>query len=781
MESSTSICVNDMKDNIAEALILSGWSEGDATRFSGMMPADLSRFFSGQSEGEARDFIDTLCYIAIAENVEIDSGRGFGALDKDCYAHTQAPLFELENSGLIESEELSDKRIYRVCGSGRVLASAIISKRIASINFDELASITAPIVPMLFSTCTDGGYLSKVCPAMPPADESTYLSFLLKDNPGLFSKFAGFSEFLKMKGCAVIARLFAAKSEAELSECYVYPDEFAMILKELLERTDGETVESMGMILEDIRQDYDALMYIGSGVYSRDQIGNYDFFTRVNRVLRQVGPTVHILGSGSGRLPSFLILDQAGFDEQVRSIKHELKCRWADAQPGLVSIMPEERVDRVAPLPPTFTADTITDECRATPEEEMPEVTVPDLPEYTIMDTPTKMPEEEILPVPASPSPQIVTDLDPDWEDSIAAAEPDRGPLDVMLGKNYDGDPVYWSPGSLSNGHVIIIGGSGAGKTETIRCISSELEKLDYPVVMIDFHGDMACDGCDLRSFRIREGSPYYFNPFELDPEFAEITPLRATSDFVDAISINFPTLGIQQRRRIKGIVKECYNLWGISSDPATWRNRSYFDDVEQLIMDCEDEAIPAYLEDIFDYKLFSGESKISIREILSDGITHINLNALPENLRYLFADLFLRRLYYSLQAMGETPRGTENDFEKFRLFVIVDEAKLLVSQKTNSKQTVKAVLNKYATEMRKFGVGLVLASQLIGHFNEEILANISVKFCMKAENKKQAQENAKFFEVSESDLLNFRPGEGVLIVGNDKMNVRITPSYERK
>jgi DNA helicase HerA-like ATPase len=327
---------------------------------------------------------------------------------------------------------------------------------------------------------------------------------------------------------------------------------------------------------------------------------------------------------------------------------------------------------------------------------------------------------------------------------------------------------------------MIILGGSGAGKTETIRCIAGELAAQNMPVVLIDFHGDMAANTGDIRSYKIREGGQYYFNPLELDPDIDEITPLRATSDFVDAISINFPTLGIQQRRKIKNIIKDCYRISGITGNTDTWKRVLDFDDIESEIMECEDEAIPAYLEDIFDYKLFSGEEKISIPTILSGGITHINLNALPENLRYLFADLFLRRIYYTLQATGEIPRGTEDEREKFRLFVIVDEAKLLVSQKSGSKTSIKAVLNKYATEMRKFGVSLILASQLIAHFNEEILANIAVKFCMRSENKKQAQENAKFFEVSEKDLLNFQPGEGILIIGSEKMNVRIVPASGR-
>ncbi len=248
--------------------------------------------------------------------------------------------------------------------------------------------------------------------------------------------------------------------------------------------------------------------------------------------------------------------------------------------------------------------------------------------------------------------------------------------MDIFLGHTGGEDQVFWSPGKLNNGHMIILGGSGAGKTETIRCIAGELSARNLPVVLIDFHGDMASTAGPLRSYKIREGGSYYFNPLELDAEIDEISPLRATSDFVDAISINFPTLGIQQRRKIKTIIKDCYRMGGITGDTATWSRTLDFDDIEAEIMECEDEAIPAYLEDIFDYKLFSGDEKIAIPTILSGGVTHINLSALPESLRSLFADLFLRRIYYTLQAMGEIPRGTENELEKFRLFVIVDEAK---------------------------------------------------------------------------------------------------------
>jgi len=34
---------------------------------------------------------------------------------------------------------------------------------------------------------------------------------------------------------------------------------------------------------------------------------------------------------------------------------------------------------------------------------------------------------------------------------------------------------------------------------------------------------------------------------------------------------------------------------------------------------------------------------------------------------------------------------------------------------------------------------------------------------------------------VSEKDLLNFQPGEGILIIGSEKMNIRVVPTSERK
>ena len=362
-------------------------------------------------------------------------------------------------------------------------------------------------------------------------------------------------------------------------------------------------------------------------------------------------------------------------------------------------------------------------------------------------------------------------------EPSVPSTKSD---LSILLGKEKETN-IFWKPGKLNNGHFIIIGGCGAGKTETIRCIASELMKQSYPVLMIDFHGDMAPSDYEIQSYEIKENGNYYFNPFELSETFEEITPLRATSDFIDAASINFPGFGIQQKDRLKEIIKNAYDEAGITNDTSTWQKELPFKKIEDEIKTSDDkttQSVKAYLGDIFDYKLFSAKNKISIEQIFKDGITHIQLQKLPENLRSLYADLLLRKLYYSLQALGDIPQGEmTSDRQKFRMFVIVDEAKLLVSQ----NQGTKAVLNKYATELRKYGVGLILASQMIEHFNDEILSNIALKLCMKAETKKQAKVNSKFFGTDDTSLLNLKCGEGISISNDKKIKIIITPTWDRK
>jgi len=756
---------------LTQALKAMNYADTDVPVLTEAFPPAIVEYFRDFRVQEIRDIIETLLYIYVAQNSCYQHGKGQGVVEQSCFAYTSGPLFALKQLGLIEETSWHGMTVIRTTAAGERIARPLMQTRIRTLDIEILVRDTHPIVPVLLAGTVKGSYVNKTFPSSLPRNERTFINFLINNNPALFEECERFADTLKRAGCAALAYTFDLDGFRTDGVAYTFPPEFTSILKRMLERIDPEVRERYDLLLEALYTRYTVLRYLATGE-DDDLVRSSSAHRReLARVLEILGDSVYLLEhvpqTGGADLVRFIIRDRTAYDARLQELGRELVADVAD------QIVIGRRAERE-------TGETAGGDRDRPPIEYSPPFTGYDADTDDLWE---RTPETE-NGIEEKSEPREMPALHP-----RASARSERGPapargdpdsLDIFLGYADDGRSVFWSPGGLNNGHMIIIGGSGAGKTETIRCIASELAARQMSVVLIDFHGDMAASAAGVRSFKIREGGAYYFNPLEIDPAIDEITPLRATSDFVDAISINFPTLGIQQRRKIKNIIKDCYRMAGITGDTATWGRTLDFDEIEGAIMECEDEAIPAYLEDIFDYKLFSGDEKISIAAILSGGITHINLNALPENLRYLFADLFLRRIYYTLQAMGEIPRGTKNAREKFRLFVIVDEAKLLVSQKSSSKQTVRAVLNKYATEMRKFGVSLILASQLIAHFNEEILANIAVKFCMRAENKKQAQANAKFFEVSEKDLLNFQPGEGILIIGSEKMNIRIVPTTER-
>lgn len=766
-----------------------GYTDTGIPALSESFPPAVIDYLQDFRPQEVRDIIETLLYIHIALNSASSRGEGVGVAEQSCYAYTSGPLFALGEVGLIESTSRNGTTVIRTTSAGGAIARPLMEARIRALDIQDLAREIHEVVPVLLAGTVKGSYINKTFPSTLPRTEETFLGFLLNNSPGLFEECERFAARLHAAGCAVLAYAYDLDAARADGVVYTFPPEFAYILKVMLEAIDPAVREHYDMLLDSFHSTFTVLRYLACGE-DYDRIRASPAHRReLSRVLSGLSGAVYVLEEvredDGVDLARFIVRDRDLYETRLRDLGRALMADVAE------KIAIERPAPEPVPLPPVKESPfvpvevPVPDAAPPVEAEEEPEIWEEDIFADGDEEEPVEddMVEEEEEPLPLPPPAPVPrrTSVSRPAPVPVPALDPARpGGLDIFLGNAPDGRRINWSPGRLNNGHMIILGGSGAGKTETIRCIAGELAAQSMPVVLIDFHGDMAASTGALRSYKIREGGQYYFNPLELDPEIDEITPLRATSDFVDAISINFPTLGIQQRRKIKNIIKDCYRISGITGNTDTWKRVLDFDDIESEIMECEDEAIPAYLEDIFDYKLFSGEEKISIPTILSGGITHINLNALPENLRYLFADLFLRRIYYTLQATGEIPRGTEDERAKFRLFVIVDEAKLLVSQKSGSKTAIKAVLNKYATEMRKFGVSLILASQLIAHFNEEILANIAVKFCMRAENKKQAQENAKFFEVSEKDLLNFQPGEGILIIGSEKMNVRIVPASGR-
>lgn len=133
---------------------------------------------------------------------------------------------------------------------------------------------------------------------------------------------------------------------------------------------------------------------------------------------------------------------------------------------------------------------------------------------------------------------------------------------------------VWWDTRRLINGHVLIVGKSGTGKTHTLRNMVSQMSEQSggkIRVHVMDVHGDIDLDGASTVKFS--ESTPYGFNPLTInpDPDFGGVR--KRIQSFMAALSRTQFKLGSRQEAALRNILLDLYAANGFREDDAsTWR-----------------------------------------------------------------------------------------------------------------------------------------------------------------------------------------------------------------
>lgn len=152
--------------------------------------------------------------------------------------------------------------------------------------------------------------------------------------------------------------------------------------------------------------------------------------------------------------------------------------------------------------------------------------------------------------------------------------------MQVILGtdsqtiKSNTNTPVLWDTKRLINGHVLIVGKSGTGKTHTLKRMVSQMSAQSngkLRVHVMDVHGDIELDGASTVKFS--ESTPYGFNPLTInpDPDFGGVR--KRVQSFIAALSRTGFRLGPKQEAALRNILFDLYAANGfIDGDPSTWK-----------------------------------------------------------------------------------------------------------------------------------------------------------------------------------------------------------------
>lgn len=361
----------------------------------------------------------------------------------------------------------------------------------------------------------------------------------------------------------------------------------------------------------------------------------------------------------------------------------------------------------------------------------------------------------------------------PGLEPDLAVVPSAQQSLELKLGQEFNTkNSVVWSPGRQSNGFLLILGASGSGKTETLKVLGKGIVDYGVPVLVLDFHGDVNFPG--LRSVLLSSGtsSTAGVNPMELDSQSAEETGLYDQRKVIrDMIRNAVPALGHRQNAILRDAIEDAYLTAGFDDgDPNTWRNDPpTFGDVERILSGWSEddtrksqrsaiEGCLAAVQEIFEHPIFQRKEHVSTEEMLSSNV-RLDLSKLTDEVRYIAAETLLRKIFRVLRLKGPIPVQPADDRQRFRLFVIIDEAKIL-STGGGDPDAPDRILNLLFTEARKFGLGMILASQMSDHFGSEVKANAATWLVLKPMDIKEAKKNAPNVHM-EPDALTALKGRG--------------------
>ena len=275
---------------------------------------------------------------------------------------------------------------------------------------------------------------------------------------------------------------------------------------------------------------------------------------------------------------------------------------------------------------------------------------------------------------------------------------------------------------------MVVCGASGFGKTYLLTSLIAELTQRGLPALVFDFG-----QGFSESELPPEVSSHVRFQQVDVNRRGVAINPLalfesdvrgpvNAAQRVADTFQRVYPKLGIQQHAQIRDAVLDCFDDVGIRrKEPSTWsRPAPAFSKLRTALdLRAEDPDNPgrraagmaaAHVSTLFVFEIFTRRGvALDWTAYLREGAPWIiQLAGLEHSVASATAEFLLWNFLGFIEAGGPG---------RLRSYVVLDEAHRLAIAHTSP-------VERLLREGRKFGVGLLLASQQPQDFDELVFNN---------------------------------------------------------
>jgi len=315
-------------------------------------------------------------------------------------------------------------------------------------------------------------------------------------------------------------------------------------------------------------------------------------------------------------------------------------------------------------------------------------------------------------------------------------------PSGIYIGEevDYDSVPIMWDPTNtrvVQNPHLMIMGESGSGKTYAQQCLVAELAKIGIPSIIFDYGQSFEHEILEapfLRYFHPQQHligeEGLALNPLQIFPRDIR-GPYSVATRLADVFDAAFRLGDIQKKVLIDAILAT-YEKAGITpEDVASWQTppptiSALSEEIENLAADRSHYAhhknaagLSARLTTFFMLASFRNDlPEWSWDQLTTNSENRVHVlqfRGLEGKTQRVLVEVLLWHFFFHFKTQGQQP---------LRLFCVLDEAHHLSFRESGP-------LTSLLRESRKFGLGIIFASQQPEDFSPVAYSNSASKLIL--------------------------------------------------